>query len=120
MLFRSDSRSVKGDQEPHITCFPPEFRRLRSRWCLSCGRQTLVPNGAFWKCEVCEFAIASAALAKDSESTSVFQSALSIATVSGDEDFPLKTGLEHLHGIFENADQTNCELDIWVKGESSW
>jgi len=41
--------------------------RLAVRPCPSCRYETLVSNGAFWKCDVCELAVASAALMKDVE-----------------------------------------------------
>jgi len=69
---------------------------------------------------VCEFAIASAALAKDSESTLVPQGACLMASVSGEEGFPAKyrTGIFAEHS--ENAGQIDYELGMRVKGESSW
>lgn len=41
--------------------------RLAVRPCPTCRHETLVSNGAFWKCDVCELAVASSALMKDAE-----------------------------------------------------
>lgn len=41
--------------------------RLAVRPCPNCRHETLVSNGAFWKCDVCELAVASSALMKDTE-----------------------------------------------------
>jgi hypothetical protein len=44
---------------------PRRTSRLAVRPCPSCLGDTLVSNGAWWRCDVCEYAVTSMAIVKD-------------------------------------------------------